>query len=293
MASLHATQEAPAAYTEGAQDHMPPQLWLNGLHGMLPPPPPPQTPRWQVWLVVALTAFCAVAGLVLLQRIAPEEYRPSRFVGSLLGDMVAAERAEALASERALAAALAEEQARAQREVLAAQAEVERVKAEAASQLQQEVAGAQARAAILTKAYETLYQRSLLIAQAQTQSVQAALTARNQLGMDLQGGRTATANVLDIFSAVAAAAGNSEAAQRMQATRQALANAAQADYDATLRRELPRLDVTDWALAGIPDPASLSAQVADPSALQPQVKPAPAVDVPARARPPTPLYRTN
>jgi hypothetical protein len=152
----------------------------SGPFSPLPPGPPGPRPRATFTAIAKVIGAVVVGGsgllfvgLIVAERFAPEEWRPSTLLGAFGGRQQAAAILSAIEAKRAEAAVLADEQGRVQQGVIALQADNDRV----------------------TKAYEALYQRGNMLAQEwarganqilaiNAQQRMAALTGRAEVSSD-------------------------------------------------------------------------------------------------------------
>ncbi len=252
--------------------------------------PPPVPARRSGHMMTAIGAACGlVIAFGVLERFAPLEYKPSTFLGAAGGNAEMYHMAAALPGIQAQAAALAQENARLEQEKTRAQAELAQVQAEAQSRSAQEVELTKGQMQNVLNYYGAIYQRGNVMSQAAASIMSEAASTRSNLVAGMNGGRVAMVSLLDLFSGIAAATGNEDAAARLQANRQTLANATVNEYEDHLRRALPGIDLSSWA-KGLPTPEELQAQLTT-MVLQPRVQVMPPVRVEPRATPPTPLYR--
>lgn len=222
--------------------------------GQLSPlPPEPPRPR----LLKTFTAAAKVVGFVLLsssvflgiclllaERFAPEDWRPSTLLGAFGGRQQAAAVLSAIDAKRAEAAVIAEEQARGQQAVIALQADNDRV----------------------TKAYEALYQRGNALAQEWARGANQILSLNAQARIEWLRNRGEVSGIKDKLAMgcdfVSLFTSQIDCGDQLRASayrdRQAMSEEIIRDYEEKVRRVVQAS--RSWA-EGLYDPAQVVADL--------------------------------
>lgn len=217
----------------------------------LPPgPPPPRRPATfsaiakVIGGVLVSSSIALFVCLVLAERFAPEQWRPSTLLGAFGGRQQAAAILSAIEAKRAEAAVLADEQGRMQQGVIALQADNERV----------------------TKAYEALYQRGNALAQAWAQGANQLLALNAQQRMEGLKGRAEVSSDKDKWAKWCDFAGlfvqDLNCGDQLRASayrdRQAMSEEIIRDYEDKAKRVA--VAARSWA-EGLHDPATVVADL--------------------------------
>ena len=194
---------------------------------------PPQGPKKPSWRDIIIAV---IAAAFLMERFAPENYKPSTLYGGFTGHEEAVALRTKLAETQAILAAQNEENARMQQEVEYFKARTERV----------------------TKAYEIIYQRTNMMAQAMANLEQEYLTMRQKFATELEGGKAGVAMLADMTSVVGKMLGNKEWEKAARDTADEYRNEAKRNVDAERNRGLAEMSaaINAWR-NGLPDPATI------------------------------------
>jgi hypothetical protein len=197
-----------------------------------PPIKPPDRPRMGRGNLIILV----LAALFFFERLAPEDYKISTLVGGFTGHEEAVALRTRLAETQATVAAQNEENARMQQEVEHYKALLDR----------------------RTKAYETLYQRTNMMAQAYANVAQQFLTMKQQFLQQTQTGRVTNIVGADLMAGLAGMFGYKDASNRLHQYGQNARSELVGEVDAEMKRNLSQMsaDIAQWN-EGLPDPAAI------------------------------------
>ena len=219
------------------------------------PEKPQNKPKKFGWFELVLFF---VAAVYLLERNAPENFKPSTFYGGFSGHEEAVALRTKLAETQAILAAQNEENARMQQEVEYFKAKTDRV----------------------TEAYKIIYARTNIMAQSYANLSQQYLTMRQQTVNDTLQGDVLAANLSEMFSAAAAAFGEKEKAKSAHETANAYRKEVLQKLDGENQNGLEKLaaNISSWQ-NGLPNPADIIAE----DRVQP-LKPAPRLPAPPKPK---------
>lgn len=235
--------------------------------------------RGQMWKKMRNLALMSTAlsiggfvGIAIVQRVAPDGWRPSQVIGHFYGDLASSQIEASLAAEKNKNAALQEELSRKEREVIQAQTQGQLLLQAAQSQAQQEIEAMKAKTQVAVAAYQTLFERSNQVAMLYAQTAQAFVQMRTELARSNQGGGTMVATFADVFKGLAMVSGDQEMYAKADAIKRNVTEGQMRELDASMSRAVPNVDARAFIAQGLPDPAQFAAGLA----FTPQVnRPAP------------------
>lgn len=233
------------------------------------------------FLSATFTAVTALCAFTLAEKFAPEEWKPSYMIGHFSGATETAHIRAQLDAAVERERRLNEEKARLEIEVKNAETENENLKAQYQARMQQ-----------VSLAYQTLYQRANLLAQATVQVQQQAASIVNQMAAESQSGKQAGTMIADLGATIAGMFGEHAMASRWKELARNNRDESLSDIRSELSTRLPTINLDAPALLrNIPqDLASVIATMdqagAFPSPRRPVPPPVPYQAVPQAGKPP-------